>query len=102
MDRQILQQQNIDFSGTNGVSMANKDLNFMPAFLDEVTGKVEITRFHNGDPAPMHLICGLPEEWAIEHDEGGDICRVKDSIIAGFLLGNTFYTREEAANYSEC
>jgi hypothetical protein len=99
MDSKTLQQQNLEFSGTHGVSMVNRDSGFFPAFRDELTGRVEFARFRNGEPAPMHLICGLPEEWAIDHDEYGSICRVQNSISAGFVRDGIFYTRQEAADY---
>jgi hypothetical protein len=99
MDCKTLQQQNLEFSGTNGVSQVNRSSGFFPAFRDESSGRVEFARFRNGEPAPMHLICGLPEEWAIDHDEYGSICRVRNSVIAGFVRDGIFYTRQEADDY---
>ena len=97
MDLKVLEEQNRLFADTKGVSTGNRQHRFIPAFRDEKTGRVEIARFSNGEPAPAHLICGLPEEWAVDRDESGEICRVKGSIIAGFVRDNTFYTRKEAA-----
>ena len=99
MDRNTLLKENIEFSGTNGVSTVNKEANFVPAFRDEATGRIEIAKFRNGLAAPMHLICGLPEEWATDHDDRGSINRVKSSIIAGFLRHGVFYTRQQAAAF---
>lgn len=101
MDSTTLQQENRQFKGTTGVAHANRNANFFPAFRDEETGRVECARFRNGEPAPMHLICGLPEDWAIGHDEYGSICRVKASIVAGFVRKGHFYTRQEAADFHQ-
>ena len=97
MDRKTLLRENVEFAGTNGVAIINYKVHFKPAFRDELTGRVEMARFRNGDSAPMHLICGLPDDWATERDESGSICRVKSSIIAGFVKEGIFYTRTEAA-----
>jgi len=97
MDRKRLIKENLEFVGTNGQSIVNRKANFKPAFRDEATGRVEIARFRNGELAPMHLICGLPDDWATERDEYGSVCRVKSSIIAGFVKEGIFYTRTEAA-----
>ena len=101
MDLKVLQEQNLAFADTHGVSLINRSHGFVPAFRDENTGRIEIARFRNGDPAPMHLISGLPQEWATDHDDSGSICRVKGSIVAGFLRANIFYTRKQALEIAD-
>lgn len=101
MDREVLIRENVEYAGTNGVSTVNQKFQFRPAFKDLETGRVEIARFRNGNIAPMHLICGLPEEWAIEHDESGSICRVKKSVEAGFVREGNYFNRDEAMALSE-
>ncbi|MBV1876198.1 MAG: hypothetical protein KUG79_01020 [Pseudomonadales bacterium] len=100
MDRKALFRQNVKYARTNGVSTVNGKQQFYPAFRDEITGRVELARFRNGDAAPMHLICGLPEDWAVSHDEYGLINKVKRSITAGFLREGVFFTRLEAAAFA--
>ena len=100
MDNKTLRRQNVEFAGTYGISNANRRAKFVPAFRDLETDRVEIARLRNGQPATMHLICGLPEEWAVDHDEHGSICRVKPSIVAGFVREGIFYSREQAARIS--
>ena len=95
MDRQSLLDQNESYSGTMGVSPKNQHSGFLPAFRDEETGRVELARFRSGALAPMHLIAGLPADWATDFDEEGDVASVKASITAGFVRDNLFYTREE-------
>ena len=97
LDLDGLKYQNVTFDGTYGVSRNNSSLGFMPAFRDDETGRVEIARFANGRPAPMHLLEGLPAEWAVGRGIDGSICAVKASIVAGFLRHGLFYTREQAA-----
>lgn len=100
MNRQSLRQENRKFANTDGVSSQNRSLGFLPAFRDEDTGQVELARFADGRLAPMHVISGLPDAWAQEHDSTGAILAVKTSIIAGFCRDGRFYTRDEAI--SEC
>jgi len=100
MNRQSLRQENRKFANTSGISSQNRSQGFVPAFRDEDTGQVELARFEDGRLAPMHVISGLPESWAEEHDGNGAILTVKASIIAGFCKDGRFYTRDEAI--SEC
>jgi hypothetical protein len=93
-----LQEENREFSGTPGVSEENCACGFIPAFYDMDTGRVEISRYQDGKPAPMHLIHGLPDCWVVERDE---LCRptaILQSIISGFVRDGCFYTRSEAMN----
>jgi hypothetical protein len=94
---QCLQDQNRRFHGTRGVSASNRGLGFLPAFFDAESGRVEVSRFGNGAPAPVHLLCGLPAEWVVARDASGTVTAVKGSVIAGFLREGCFLTREEAA-----
>jgi hypothetical protein len=92
-----LEKENLAFSGTPAVSHENCCNGFMPAFCDTETGQVEISRLLNGDPAPMHLIEGLPDSWIVERDADAKVTAVKHSVIAGFVRDDCFYTRCEAA-----
>ena len=93
-----LRKENLAFCGTNGVSICNGTCGFVPAFLDTDTGRIEIARYANGQPAPMHLLDGLPAEWALARDDAGHVTAIKACIVSGFLRDERFYTREEAAN----
>jgi hypothetical protein len=94
---QTLQRENVVFAGTGGVSQANRSSGFVPAFFDTESGRTELARFANGRPAPMHLIEGLPSEWAVARDGAGRILAIKPSVISGFVRDDRFYTREQAA-----
>lgn len=96
MDRQSLLDQNEAFNGTKGVSIKNKSSGFVPAFRDAATGRVELARFRTGELAPMHLIAGLPDEWALSFDADGAVSAVKNTVVAGFVREEKFFTREEA------
>ena len=67
------------------------------AFYDPETERVEISRFMNGQPAPIHMIDGLPENWIAERDANFRATAIKHSVIAGFVRGDVFYTRSQAA-----
>ncbi|MEJ2088040.1 MAG: hypothetical protein P8Y69_06125 [Gammaproteobacteria bacterium] len=92
-----LRAENEAFAGTAGVSQNNSQARFVPAFRDTDSGRVEIARLANGEPAPMHLLCGLPDDWVTGRDENGRIVAILDTVIAGFVRDGVFYTREEAA-----
>ena len=66
MDNQTLCSENLTYAGTRGISENNRALNFRPAFLDRNTGRFEIAKMKNGEQAPVHIICWLPQEWAEE------------------------------------
>ena len=92
-----LARENQQFIGTGGISVNNRDLGFIPAFLDTDTGHVYRSRFPNGMPAPVHVLGGLPEE-LFENDARSNGHRlIKNTVVSGFVLAETFYTREEAA-----
>ena len=96
-----LERENQKFSGTSGVSHANRSSGFIPAFYDTETKQVEISRFHNGQPAPIHVIDGLPESWIVERNADSKAIAVKCSVIAGFIRDGLFYTRAQAAEAAE-
>ena len=92
-----LQEENQKFSGSGGVSQENAHLNFSPAFMDQVSGDIEISRFGNGHPAPFHSLDGLPESWIVERNIAGRVVDIKSTVISGFVRMGRFFTREEAA-----
>ena len=98
LTRKRLRRDNLAFAGTGGVSPVNRRARFEPAFRDDDTGRVELSRYADGAPAPMHLMEGLPEDWVSERDAGGCPCALKPSIVAGFVRDGEFYTREQAAS----
>ena len=101
MDNKRLRQENLAFVGTQGVSPGQHCGKFSAGFVDRATGRIELARFVNGDPAPMHLIAGLPADWAEERDVDGEICRVKKSVEAGFIKDGVFYTRQQLASLED-
>jgi len=97
LTRDTLRQENLAFVGTGGVSEGNHSNGFAPAFYDVETGRAEIARFSDGRPAPMHILDGLPVDWILQRDSSGRISAIKNSVIAGFIHGDYFYTRTQAA-----
>lgn len=95
MDQQALRRENLAFRGTMGVSQNNTYAGFVPAFREDSTGRVELARFRNGNPAPFHLIEGLPREWAVSRAMDGSITAIKPGVTAGFVRNARFYTRDE-------
>jgi hypothetical protein len=94
---QCLAEENRAFSGTGGISQENHTHGFVPGYLDRESGEVAVSRFANGEPAPVHLLEGLPEGWIQARSTNGEVLQVKGSIIAGFILNGRFYTRKQAA-----
>ncbi len=92
-----LEDENAEHAGTCGVSLHARQLDLVPAFRDDRTGRIEIARFEGGCPAPVHVIDGLPSEWALQIDASGKVVALRAGIVSGFVRNGVFYTREEAA-----
>lgn len=95
----ILQKENERFCGTGGVSENNASACFMPAFMDLLSGRVELSKFVDGRIAPCHLLDGLPEEWITQRDLGGRVKEISGAVISGFVRLGHFFTRQEAADF---
>lgn len=93
-----LGSENAAFQGTGGVSAGNRRRGFRPAFLDWDTGRIFLSCFADGRPAPFHLLDGLPPE-VTELDASGRVRAAKSSLRSGFVLGDRFFSREEAASF---
>lgn len=96
-----LVSENNSFAGTGGISFENNSFNFIPAFKDIRTGRVETSKFKNGKNAPFHMLDGLPDEWVLQRCSSGKALKIKQSIISGFIREGAFFTRQEAATFVE-
>lgn len=92
-----LRRETRAYRGSGGISAENRCLGFRPAFLDQETGTVYASRFGDGRPAPFHLLDGLPDEVVEARDALGRVAVVKSSVLAGFVRGGRFHSRDEAA-----
>jgi hypothetical protein len=92
-----LRAQSDAYRGTGGCSEENGDFGFRPAFRDDDTGMVYRARFLDGNPAPFHVLDGLPNEVVVSRAESGRVTAVKGSLVSGFIRLGRFYTRDEAA-----
>ena len=97
MTNERLELDNIVYAGSGGISQENHSQGFFPAFYDQETGEIELSRFANGTPAPVHLLEGLPDAWVVERDREGITRAIKQSVVAGFVRGGLFFTRQQAA-----
>lgn len=97
MRKRDLRQQNRRFANTGGISQNNHQQKFVPGFMDSSTGEIARSLFATGAPAPIHLLEGLPSHWATERNAAGQITKVKDTIVAGFIRTGEFYTRAQTA-----
>jgi len=93
----FLEHENRVYKDKGGVSQENRSRGFIPAFFDTETQAVNISRFSNGFPAPIHLLDGVPEEWVVRRDHAGKVTAIKSSIIVGFIREGKFYSREEVS-----
>lgn len=96
LTRHVLAQQNMRFAGTSGVSKNNRCRGFLPAYQDTVTGRVVLSCFADGRPAPVHVLDDMPEDWVERRSPKGRVLSVKHSVVAGFVRDGLFYTREDA------
>jgi hypothetical protein len=97
MTRERLRNENLVYRGTGGVSAGNRQLGFIPAFCNTATGEVEFSRPPDDNPAPMHLLECLPDEWIVGRSDANQVLAIKPTVIAGFLRAGVFYTRVQAA-----
>ena len=97
MTYERLRKDNRIFYGTGGVSESNSTDGFIHAFCDTETGRVVPSRNADGSLAPIHVLAGLPREWAVELGIGNTVLAVKETVIAGFLRAGVFFTRDQAA-----
>lgn len=91
-----LLEENLRFRGGAGVSPGNRHLGFQSAFRDRDTGRVYLSRFLNGQVAPIHVLDGLPDELVIMRDTNGRVLKVRPSVESGFVRGDCYYTRAQA------
>lgn len=94
---QTLLRENSAYQGTGGISQGNRSFGFRPAFCDGETAAVYLSRFADGQPAPFHLLDGLPDEVVLSRNPTGRVAAVKQTLVSGFVLDGCFYTREQAA-----
>lgn len=92
-----LHHQNLAFAGTAGISRFGRRRGFTPGFLDRETGRTYVSRHANGSPAAVHVLDGLPDELVLARTGSGQVAAIKGTVIAGFILDDQFYTRDQAA-----
>lgn len=97
IDQCTLCRENQHFARTGGISRENRGFGFLPAFRDESTGALYLSRLADGRPAPIHVLDGLPEEIVAERSAEGAVRSLKRSVVSGFIRAGRFYTRAEAA-----
>ena len=96
-DVRALRRENDVYHGTGGVSSGNAAHGFLPAFFDTVTGRCYLSRFADGQLAPVHLLDGLPDCAILKRDAQGRVVAAVPTLTSGFFLDGKFFTREEAA-----
>lgn len=97
----LLDKQNSAYAGTSGISANNRHAGFVPGYQNCNTGEICASCFADGRPAPIHLLDGLPESWVAVRDASGRVTQTVAGVVAGFLHGGRFYSREEAARLSQ-
>src|SRR5262245_36831515 len=99
MTEATLRLENRRHRGTGGVSHNARPMSFHPAFMDQGTCAVYLSRFADGRMAPFHMLDGLPDEVVVERTPGGRVAAIKPSVVSGFVRAGRFYTRDEAAAF---
>ena len=97
LSQQLLRMQNRVFRGTGGVSRNNRQSGFVPAYYDVSSARAVVSRFADGNPAPVHVLDGLPADWVETRDAKGRVTKARTGVFAGFLRDGVFFTREAAA-----
>ncbi|MFD2231823.1 hypothetical protein [Alkalimarinus sediminis] len=95
----VLLQENEVYQGTGGVSQQNRSRVFLPAFFDTLSGKTYLSRFANGRLALIYLLDGLPKVLIVNSTAPEKDRCIRNTVVSGFMLGERFYTRDQAALY---
>ena len=85
-------------SSETPISFLDLAFGFLPAFRDVTTGRTHLATNPDGSIANMHILDHLPQDWADEIDEAGQIISLRDGIMAGFIRGSTFFTLDDLRN----
>lgn len=98
-----LRDSRLDFEtrkyyGTAGTSQGNNKYGFIPAFMDTTAGDIYLSRKPDGSLAKVHLLDGLPEHLIVSK-ENDQVRAVQKSVVAGFVLNENFFTRDEAVQF---
>ena len=101
LNEQILLQENECFSNATGMSENIRCRGLHPAFRNDVTGDVYLSRFANGQLAPVHLPSCLPDDIVTRRAGTGEVSAVSTSVVTGFVFAGHFYTRAEVIELSE-
>jgi hypothetical protein len=101
LTQDALAHEKARYWGTAGCSAGNRSLGFRPAFLDTDTGRVYLSAFADGRPAPVHVLDGLPQTLVVARAPGGRVWAVKASVVSGFARDGCFYSREEAMRIAD-
>ncbi len=86
------------YQGTGGSSQGNDTFGFIPAFCDTSNNTVYLSRLADGQLARVHVLDGMPEHLVVSR-ENNRVTAVLKSVIAGFVLNEAFFTRDEAAQF---
>lgn len=73
----------------------NVGFGFLPAFRDLDTGETHLSTNTDGSLAPVHLLDGIPDAWVLERDLHGRVIALRESVIAGYLRGERFFTHRQ-------
>lgn len=84
-----------------GASGHGPGTGFCPAFRDEGSGEVYVSRRADGSCAPVHLLDGLPDALVAERDAEGHALSLRRDVTPGYIYQGRFYTREEAGRASQ-
>lgn len=91
-----LRHENLLYAKTRGLSRNNRAEGFRPGYLNRRSGEWVLSCFSDGNPAPIHVLDGLPPSWVMTRDETGHVTKTVPEIVSGFIRDGRFYTRDEA------
>lgn len=80
-----------------GSSRSVRPAGFRPAFRDERTGDVYLSRFKDGTSAPMHVLAYLPAELLTDHGASNRPSTLQPFVTSGFVREGVFFDRDQAA-----
>jgi hypothetical protein len=77
------------------ISFLDLAFGFFHPFRDIMIGSTYLATNADGTTASLHVLDGLPREWADKIETTGHIISLRDGIMAGFMRGDSFFTLDD-------
>lgn len=89
--KEQIREENLRYKETRGVSYGNRRAGFLPTFRDKLAECIYLSRFANGQLAPIHGLDGVPKHLYKRDMKTDYPVESKQRVISGFVRGGRFF-----------